>query len=459
METPATKKSSIPKRTLLIATAIILPVVGWVVWDTFFDVGHRPILVTGTIQAKEIPVASKVGGRIATVFVEEGQTVTKGQPLVEFEVPELDARREQLSATIKNHEALLEELKFGPRKAEIEKARATVAEANANWLMLKQGYRKEEVDRAQDQREEAEHNLSLLKNGYRMEEIEAARFNMEQARAQLEFAKKDSQRYSDLATQGAVSAREADDLKSRFDVAREALASATEAYKKMKAGPRKEEIAAARERLSNSANQEKMMLKGPRSEEIEMSKQRYLSAKASLKLLEEGTRKEQIAQEEANLAQARATLKELEAQLRDRQVLAPAEAEISVMDLHAGQIVSANKSLATLTRLDDLWTRVYLPERELARVHMGQVIKIKADAFPSRSFDGKIVQIPSVAEFTPRNVQTAEERSAQVFGLKIKIDNKERLLRGGMNAEITLPPVQGPFTQIARKENAIGNRP
>lgn len=90
---------------------------------------------------------------------------------------------------------------------------------------------------------------------------------------------------------------------------------------------------------------------------------------------------------------------------------------------------------------------------------MGQVIKIKADAFPSRSFDGKIVQIPSVAEFTPRNVQTAEERSAQVFGLKIKIDNKERLLRGGMNAEITLPPVQGPFTQIARKENAIGNRP
>jgi HlyD family secretion protein len=129
------------------------------------------------------------------------------------------------------------------------------------------------------------------------------------------------------------------------------------------------------------------------------------------------------------------------------------------MDLHSGEVIAPQKSIATLTRLDEVWTRAYVPEKELGRVRVGQNVEVRVDAFPNKSFKGKIVQIPSVAEFTPRNVQTADERSAQVFGLKITIANKEHLLRGGMNATISLPPADQPYQSVARRDDAEGDSP
>ncbi|HEY9787467.1 MAG TPA: efflux RND transporter periplasmic adaptor subunit [Candidatus Obscuribacterales bacterium] len=458
METPQNHK--IARRPIwIVGGLIVIGLIGWYVWEHLFDISYRPIKVTGTIQAKEILVASKVGGRIAAVLAEEGQTVSKGQRLVEFEVPELEARRMQYLAHIKESEAYLAELKAGPRYSEIEKARAEANQAQANWEMLKRGYRQEEIEKARAQRIEAQEQLNLLERGYRAEEIATARDAMEQAKIQMDWAEHEFKRYSGLASQGAVSSREADELKIKGDAAREAYEMAVESYRKMQSGPRKEEIDAARQRLKAATEQEKMLTRGMRPEEIKMAQQKYRAARASLRLLEEGTRKEQIARAEAKLAQMQASLQELDAQLKDRFVYSPADAEVSVMDLHAGQVIAPNKSIATLTRLDDMWTRVYLPERELGRVHVGQMVAVRADAFPTREFVGKIVQIPGVAEFTPRNVQTAEERSAQVFGLKIKIDNKDKLLRGGMNAEVTLPPVEGPFFKLARKENAPRHSP
>ncbi len=442
-------KKQIPRRAIVISV-VVLPTILWAIWYGLFDLKNRPIVVTGTIQAKEIPVGSKVGGRLLKVMVQEGQMVAAGQALVEFDVPELDARRKQLCAQIAQDEAHLLELKNGPRLAEIDKARAAESQHMANWQMLKNGYRLEDVSKTRALRKEAERNLALLVAGYRKEEITQSKELMEQAKVHLDFAEKDTARYKLLASQGAVSTRDADDADTKMASARELYQAAQANYQKMKAGPRLDEIRAARERLNAAAAQESMMLRGPRSEEIEMAKQQYLQSKHTRALLEQGTRYEQVRHAEAKLLQAKAVLAELDAQLKDRTVLAPCNAEVSVMDLHAGEIIPANKTLATLTRLDTIWTRVYLPERELARVRIGQEVTVKVDAYRKRSFTGKIVQIPGVAEFTPRNVQTPEERSAQVFGLKINIDNRDLVLRGGMNAEVTLPPVEGPWTTLAR---------
>jgi multidrug resistance efflux pump len=434
----------------LVISVLFLPVFGWAVWYGFLELRNRPIVVTGTIQAKEIPVASKVGGRLCKVLVQEGQMVAAGQVLVEFDVPELEARRKQLCAQVSQDEAQLLELKNGPRLAEIGKAKAAEMQLLANWQMLQNGYRQEDVNKARSLRKEAERNLALLVTGYRKEEITQSQELMEQAKAHLDFAEKDFARYKLLASQGAVSTRDADDADTKMASARDLYQAAQANYQKMKAGPRLDEIRAARERLNVASAQESMMVRGPRPEEIEMAKQQYLQAKHGRILLEQGTRYEQINRAEAKLQQAKAVLSELDAQLKDKTVVAPCNAEVSVMDLHAGEIIPANKTVATLTRLDTIWTRVYLPERELARVRIGQEVTVKVDAYRKRSFKGKIVQIPGVAEFTPRNVQTPEERSAQVFGLKINIDNAEFILRGGMNAEVTLPPVEGPWTTLAR---------
>lgn len=422
------------------AAAILFIVAASGAWSSLNQTNRRPLEVTGTVQAKEIPVASKIGGRIRHVYVEEGQAVSKGQVLVDFEVPELEARREQLIASIAESEAQLSELRHGPRLAEIERARAAEQQALANLQMLEHGNRSEDIEKARAQRKEAEQNLNLLQKGYRKEDVDAARHNVRQAQVQLDWAQKEFERFSLLARQGAVSTREADELRSKMDSAEQGLHSAEENYKKLLAGPRAEEVAAAQERLQVALNHERMMIKGPRSEEIEAARNQHLSSRATLTLLMQGTRQEQIARAEARLSHDKAMLAELDAQLTDRQVVSPAEAEVSVMDLHAGEILSPNKAIATLTRLDCVWTRVYIPEKELGRVYVGQNVSVRADSYPGKEFGGKVVQIPGTAEFTPRNVQTAEERSNQVFGLKVNIDNKDRLLRGGMNAEVILPP-------------------
>ncbi|HEY9714822.1 MAG TPA: efflux RND transporter periplasmic adaptor subunit [Chroococcales cyanobacterium] len=446
-------------KVIACAAAIAVPALLYAGYSMFFDLSHRPIDVTGTIQAKEIPVASKVGGRISQVFVSEGQEVKAGAPLVEFEMPELQAKRAQLAASVERSRAELSEKTNGPRQSEIDKARASAAQAFANWQMLKNGYRKEEIAKTLAQKEEAESNLQLLEKGYRKEEIDQARAQMEEARVQMEFQKRDWERYQYLSTQGAVRGRDREEAKSKYDAAVKSFEAKAESYKKMMVGPRAEEIAAARERARYARAQQQMYAKGPRPEEIEMQWQEYLSRKHALALLEQGTRKEEIAKAEAELSQCRSSLAEIDAQLKEGRIVAPADSEVSVMDLHKGEVIGADKPIATLTKLDEVWTRVYIPERELGRVHVGQEVDVKADAFPNAVFHGKIVQIPSVAEFTPRNVQTAEERSAQVFGLKITIDNKEHSLRGGMNALVTLPPVQKPFGRIARVEHGAGDRP
>ena len=453
------QKPIFAKKPALVLSIVAVPVVIWIAYGVFFDISHRPITVTGTIQAKEIPVASKVGGRIAKVLTAEGQEVKAGDVLVEFEAPELEAKRQQLQAVTEETQAQLDELKNGPRKSEIEKARATAGQAYASWQLLKNGYRQEDIQKAAAARAEAQSNYEMLKRGYRQEEITQSKAMMDQARVQMEFQKQDADRYLYLSRQGAVSTRDAIELKSKYDAAEDAYNAAHQNYMKMQAGPRQEEIDAAKQRYESAKSQEQMMRRGPRPEEIEAARQQYLSTKETLSLLEQGTRKEQIDKAGAQVRQSKGTLAELDAQLKERRVTSPANAEVSVMDLHAGEVLSAQQSVATLTNLDDIWTRVYIPERELGRVHVGQEVQVKADAFPKRTFQGKIVQIPSVAEFTPRNVQTAEERSAQVFGLKITINNKDHLLRGGMNAEIILPPVEQPFQRVARKENASGDRP
>lgn len=445
------EKTKSRKRKAILLSLAAVPFLFWFAWHQFFsDLSHRTISITGTLQAKEIPLASKVGGRIAHVFVQEGDTVKTGQALVEFDLSELDARRQQLLAAIAASQSQLLELKNGPRKEEIAKARAAATQALKQWEMLKTGYRPEDIARVSAQRREAQANLDLLRHGFRKEEIEQARALMDETRTEADWAHTDYERYKGLAAVGAVSSRQADELKSQWDAGEQKYAAAREAYNKMLKGPRQEEIEAAGQRLSALEQQEALMKKGPRQEEIEMAHAQYLQARAALNLLLQGTRFEQIQRAEADLSVSKARLAELEASLLERKICSPADAEVSVMDLHSGEVFTANHTLATLTRLDEIWTRVYIPERQMARVRVGQQVEIKVDAYPGETFQGKVVQIPDIAEFTPRNVQTPEERSAQVFGIKVSVDNKGHRLRGGMNAEVILPPSESPWDRLAR---------
>jgi HlyD family secretion protein len=141
------------------------------------------------------------------------------------------------------------------------------------------------------------------------------------------------------------------------------------------------------------------------------------------------------------VTQARAQLADIDAQLAEMQVIAPSESVLEVLSVKVGDVIPANREVATLLLPNHLWVRVYVPEPWLGRIKVGEHVRVRVDSFPDVDFDGEVEQINRQAEFTPRNVQTVEDRIRQVFGVKIRLPNDDDRLRAGMAADVYFPDV------------------
>jgi HlyD family secretion protein len=141
------------------------------------------------------------------------------------------------------------------------------------------------------------------------------------------------------------------------------------------------------------------------------------------------------------IIQARAQLADIEAQLKEMQVAAPAKSILEVLTVKAGDVLPPNGEVATLLLPEHLWVRVYVPETWLGKIKLGEQVRLRVDSFPGKDFPGVVEQINRQAEFTPRNVQTVEDRIKQVFGVKIRLPNDDDHLRAGMATDVYFPNV------------------
>lgn len=148
-----------------------------------------------------------------------------------------------------------------------------------------------------------------------------------------------------------------------------------------------------------------------------------------------------VAAARVRVVQARAQLAEIDAQLLEMRVLAPGECVLEVLSVKVGDVLAANREVATLILPQHLWLRVYVPETWLGLIKIGENVEVRVDSFHDKQFKGIVEQINRQAEFTPRNVQTVEDRIRQVFGVKVQLDNSEDKLRAGMAADVYFPNV------------------
>jgi multidrug resistance efflux pump len=149
--------------------------------------------------------------------------------------------------------------------------------------------------------------------------------------------------------------------------------------------------------------------------------------KSQYELLEAGTRPERIAQAKADVA-------EMETQIREMRIYSPTNTILEVLSVKVGDVLGPNREVATLVLANDIWVRVYVPETWLGYMKVGESVNVKVDSFPDKTFHGVVEQVARVAEFTPRNVQTVEERMKQTFGIKIRLDAANEL-RPGMSVD------------------------
>jgi multidrug resistance efflux pump len=207
-------------------------------------------------------------------------------------------------------------------------------------------------------------------------------------------------------------------------------------------GPRVEEIASARAQAQNAERerlrQKTLLEKGvtPQQSYDAAATQAKTSLEA-LKELERGNRPEDIAAARATLEAEERQLGYLERQRAESVVAVPAAGVIESMDLRPGDLVPANQPVAKMLEPSQLWVRVYVPEPQLGRVHVGQRAALTVDTFPKKEFPGKVVEIRTQSEYTPRNVQTLDQRMDQVFGVKVAIEPSPEL-KPGMAATVRL---------------------
>lgn len=353
----------------------------------FWPFHSRPevLRLPGVVEVQEVRLSSKVGGRVEDLHTEEGALVEPGEPLVTFAVPELKAQREQAAARLAAAEAELKKAQEGPRPEEKDAARAAVEWAKA------------QLDRLQDASPK---------------EIHQARKDLETAQADLKLAREDFEREERLYRNGTVA-------RSVYDAAR-----------------------AARDRAlgrSDAAQARLDMLEVSRPREIEAAAADLRRAEANHKLLLAGTRSEDIALAAARAAEARGRLGEIDINLEEAVVRAPERAVVEVLAVRKGDVVPPNQAVVRVLRADDLWVKVYIPETQLGKVRHHQEVEVTVDGYPDRRFPGRVVHVANESEFTPRNVQSADERRHQVFGVKVRVADPQGIFNSGMAAEVTIP--------------------
>jgi HlyD family secretion protein len=242
-----------------------------------------------------------------------------------------------------------------------------------------------------------ESSLALTLAGTRHQEVQAAQQAMLQAQADLDQRKLDFARAQQLFAKDAISAQDRD-------------------------------VADTNLKRSQAAFQQ--------------AKERYDQAV-------EGARKEEIAVAEANVKQARESLGLSRITLDNATLLAPTAGVIAVRQAEIGEVVSPGTPVATLADLDHLWLRAYVPETDLSKIRWGQEAGIHTDTYPNKIYKGRISFISPQAEFTPKSVQTFQERVTLVYRIKIDVENPNHELKPGMpaDAEIDLSANTGAKAQ------------
>lgn len=170
----------------------------------------------------------------------------------------------------------------------------------------------------------------------------------------------------------------------------------------------------------------------------EAAQKRCEIAKKNHEIAVEGSRKEEIQAGEAVKEAAEAQVKLIERQIEDATVTIPINGVISERYVELGEFVSVGSLLATVIDLKHVWVMAYVSEKNLGKVKLGQQGKVMVDSFPNKEFIGKVTYISPEAEFTPKNIQTKEERVKLVFGVKIEVDNPDQELKLGMPADAVI---------------------
>ncbi len=376
---------------------------------------------SGTIEAEEVKLSAEIGGRVVAVNAQEGGAVAKGQLLVQMDDSLLLAQVAEAEAQLATAQALLAEAVAGARPSEIAAARAEVASAEAELSGAHKAYAL-----AQEMLQTPHELLAQVDEA--RAGVEVAKAQVGQAQAALGMA----QALRDSATGGSdydKSKRAAYELQvaaaqAELEAAQEAQAGAEATLAALEA--------VLRAPLTYQAEVHRA------ASQVALAEAKLALAQAKLDAVLAGKRPEEIAVAEADVQQAVAALRLVQVQRAKLALRAPIDGLVTSRLIEPGELAQAGHVLMTVADLDQVTLQIFVPTDRIGRVRLGQQAVVTVDSFRGREFEGRVVYIADRAEFTPKNVQTQEDRVDTVFAVKIQLENPEHLLKPGMPADAAL---------------------
>jgi multidrug resistance efflux pump len=178
---------------------------------------------------------------------------------------------------------------------------------------------------------------------------------------------------------------------------------------------------------------------GSRRTEVAQAAAKEMEQTASAKLVAAGTRDEDLKAARAEVEGAQGRVDQIQSMIDELTIRAPLPARVEALDLRPGDILAANAPAAILLEEKQLFVRIYVPETLLGKIKIGQSVPISVDSFPDQTFQGVVEHINDVGEYSPRNLQTADERADQVFATRVGLRSGFDQLRAGMAAFIQVP--------------------
>jgi HlyD family secretion protein len=388
------------KRGLLIVLVVIVAAI-FVYYFRFLQQGSSDseIRTSGHIEVTDVDMSFRLPGHVTRLYVDEGGKVKKGEMLAELDQEILQAKQAQADAQVR----------------ELEARQASLALA----IQLKEEVLDAEIRKAEAGKSAASARYRSLKTGSREEEIAEAAADRDRTKYEWENRQRDLQRMKELYSEHVIATSQYDSARTSADAARAAYDAAQERYKLVKAGPREELVSEGKANLAGSD----AALAAAESGRREVEKM-----KLDLKALR------------AQTDQARSQRTVAEEDLGKSRLYAPFDGFVTVKDVEEQEYVQAGSPVLTLARLDEVWVKTYVPETQLGRVHLGQRGLVISDTYPGKRYPGTVTFISPEAEFTPKNVQTKEERVKLVYRIKVTLKNPNQELKAGMPVDVIISP-------------------
>jgi len=359
---------------------------------------NEALELSGRIEGYETDLGAKVGGRVASVNVREGDTVRAGQIVAQLDDEELQA---QLAAAQARVAAAQEQV--SQAQIQIEVVDSQLQEARLAWQQS-EGDAAGRVSQSAAAVAAAEAQLA------------EAQAREQEARSSLRLARTDRDRFATLVSEGAVSQQQFDQVQTQFESAQDTLAAREAAVVAAQ-----QQVNAARGALTQAQSSE--FNPDIRSAQVERLQKQRSQAQA------------QLAATQAELQRSRSAQQEVQARLNDLDITSPIDGVVLTRTVEPGEVIASGAIVLTVVNLGDVYLRGYLPEGEIGNIRVGQPANVFLDSAPETPLAATVSSVDTEASFTPENIYFQEDRVKQVFGLRLSIDNPDGFAKPGMPAD------------------------